>query len=236
MNILVISNLYPPHFLGWYEILCGQVCDVLNLRGNKITVLTTNHGMEKKYISPEICGNGKISVHRMLRLYQPFGQASQLMRKERWRTGKYNKRITQEIIANLQPDVIFIWSQLRLTLGVSHAAQSSGIPVTYTRNDEHLTGFKPSGFSWHPRRLAGYILDRWVYPSNTYRNLTFPHVTCISKRLKDNLTKEDVPVDQAKVIYQAIPLNKFPYRGDSTPLSSPVRVLYIGQLHHDKGV
>ncbi len=33
MKILIISNLYPPHILGGYEILCAQVVGYLKKEG-----------------------------------------------------------------------------------------------------------------------------------------------------------------------------------------------------------
>jgi glycosyltransferase involved in cell wall biosynthesis len=41
VNILVISNLYPPDFLGGYEVICAQVVDALRARGHEVCVLTS---------------------------------------------------------------------------------------------------------------------------------------------------------------------------------------------------
>ena len=41
MKILVLSNLYPPDFLGGYELACRQVVDALRRRGHDVRVLTT---------------------------------------------------------------------------------------------------------------------------------------------------------------------------------------------------
>src|SRR4051794_26459047 len=41
MKILVLSNLYPPDFIGGYEIACAQVVDALRRRGHDVHVLTT---------------------------------------------------------------------------------------------------------------------------------------------------------------------------------------------------
>jgi glycogen synthase len=41
MKILVLSNLYPPSFIGGYELLCAQAVDVLRARGHDVHVLTT---------------------------------------------------------------------------------------------------------------------------------------------------------------------------------------------------
>ena len=41
MRILVLSNLYPPDFIGGYELGCRRVVDALLARGHEVRVLTT---------------------------------------------------------------------------------------------------------------------------------------------------------------------------------------------------
>jgi len=41
MKVLALTNLYPPDFIGGYELACAQVVDALRLRGHDVEVLTT---------------------------------------------------------------------------------------------------------------------------------------------------------------------------------------------------
>lgn len=41
MKILVISNLYPPDFLGGYELICYQMVEALRARDHEVSVLTS---------------------------------------------------------------------------------------------------------------------------------------------------------------------------------------------------
>ena len=41
MNVLVLSNLYLPDFIGGYEVACKQVVDALLARGHDVRVLTS---------------------------------------------------------------------------------------------------------------------------------------------------------------------------------------------------
>jgi len=235
MKILVISNLYPPHVLGGYEILCGQVCEKLRARGHDVSVLTTNHGVDTDGRSaPE--DNGPIRTSRDLRLYLPFGERARLARRERRRTGKRNYDIAREAIDRARPDMIFVWSQLRLTLGAARAALDSGLPVAFTMNDMHVSGYTPGRFSAHPKALLRYAAERWLMPEITLRRFSFPAVTCISHQLKADLVAAGVSVDRARVIHQGIPIERFPCKEYPGRLHDPVRVLYVGQLHHYKGV
>lgn len=48
MKILFVSNLYPPHFIGGYEIACKDTVDVLKNNGHDCFVLTSKF---KNYFS-----------------------------------------------------------------------------------------------------------------------------------------------------------------------------------------
>lgn len=200
-----------------------------------MAVLTTNHGYQDFLLQPEWQGEEKIPVYRRLRLYMPFDQPARLARWKRWRTRRYNFGVTRQMIDQLRPDIVFIWSQLRLTLGAARAAELSGVPVAYTLNDEHLTGYLPVPFAWGIRSVIGFVLDHTLSHFLSVKNLRLRHVTCISRRLKENLLQQGIPIQEAKVIYQAIPLEQFPLKHDPGRMGKPVRLLFVGQLHRDKG-
>ena len=45
MNILIVTNLYPPHYLGGYEVHCAQVAEALQGAGYEERVLTSTYGV-----------------------------------------------------------------------------------------------------------------------------------------------------------------------------------------------
>jgi hypothetical protein len=45
MRILVVTNLYPPHYQGGYEVRCAQVAEALRASGHDVCVLTSTHGL-----------------------------------------------------------------------------------------------------------------------------------------------------------------------------------------------
>ncbi len=231
MKVLIISNLFPPHVLGGYEILCGQICDELTYRGCDVRVLTSRHGM----LPGQEC-DGLSGVFHYLQLYQPFDRYASLMRCRRVLTSRANYDITRTVLQRLSPDVIFIWSQLRLTLGAARAAQQSGVPVVYAFNDEHIAGYVPARFHLTPKGMLRYVADRWVYPQITLKGVHLDRSTCISQLLKDNLLAGGVPCQSSRVIYQGIAIRQFPPKADPGSIAQPARVLYAGQLHPYKGV
>ena len=229
MRILLISNLFPPHTLGGYEILCGQVGDALRERGHDVFVLTSDHGVAGEPPEEEV-------VRRRLRLYVPFDRPAGMMRRARLRVGRENARVTSEAIRRLRPDVVFLWSQLRLTVGPARAAEASGVPVAYTFNDENILGYLPGAFAWRPRKLARFAIEKWLLPGITLRGLRLAPATCISRTLRDRLVERGLRSAGLRVIYQGIPIERFPLKDEPGALHSPARALYAGQLHPWKGV
>src|SRR3989338_2069039 len=46
--LLVITNLYPPHHIGGYEINCKLIVDRLIQLGHKVIVLTSTYGAKRR--------------------------------------------------------------------------------------------------------------------------------------------------------------------------------------------
>jgi len=228
VKITIISNLYPPHVLGGYEILCANVVDHLKSFGHEVFVLTSTHGVTAPH--PED------GISRGLRLYAPFRRTAQMERGRRKITYRHNYAVTTRHLKEFQPDIVFVWSQLRLTTGSAMAAQKLGIPVAFTMNDDHLKSFVPATAPTSLRKAIRCLLDATWDRRITLRNLDLSHVACISKNLKQSLLDRGVPIQNAEVIYQGIPLDRFRMKtGDSTQLHNPIRLLYSGQLHEYKG-
>ena len=228
MRILMISNLYPPYFLGGYELLCANVVHDLQELGHDIHVLTSSYGLTTPV--------QERNIDRILKLYIPFGQPASMARQKRKRTHRFNYAVATRKIAEIKPDIVFVWSQLRLTLGAGMAAQDMGVPVAFTMNDEHIRSYIPARKRSTGRQLLRTLLDATLYRLITTRDLALDHVTCISGQLKQSLLDSGLPIEKAEVIYQGIPLKRFPLKKHPADLHNPIRLCYVGQLHEYKGV
>ena len=226
MKILIISNLYPPYILGGYEILCAQVVQYLKERGHIVHVLTSNH-------MSSVCDS---EVTRTLQVYQPFDKSATFMRKARSATAGHNGTETSIQILKHQPDAIFIWSLLRLTPAPAKIAEKSGVPVVYTFNDENITSFLSHPFGLTPKKCAHWFLDKFIMPDITLDGLNFTYSTCISKILKRNIIAKGLPIEASRIIYQGIPIERFPMKVGEIKVHDPIKILYAGQLHAYKGV
>jgi len=230
MHLLFVTNLYPPHVLGGYEILCAGVVEAMRRRGHRCTVLTSTHGLTGDFAAPDD------GVLRALELYAPFDRPAGLERAALRRVGLRNYERTATLIDERHPEAVFVWSQLRLTLGSAWAANDRGIPLLFTFNDPHVAGYRSAEPSWRPRSLVRFVAERLVYPRITLAGLPLDSTTCISQSLKDELLAAGVDVPSSEVIYQGIPLELFPMKEDPGRRHEPTTVLYAGQLHPYKGV
>ena len=227
MRLLIISNLFPPEIVGGYEILCEQVVKELLARRYDVSVLTSGEGKSDL--------RDGISIHRNLRLTAPMSDRAPESRYASAvrRTAAHNYRETRKTIQEAAPDIIFIWSQLRMTPAATRAAYDSGCPFALTFNDEHPAGFLPPK---SPLKRMFWSISRIAYPNSDWRSIPLDHTTCISKTLKRNLIASGLPIESSKVIFQGVPLDAFPARESVGGIGSPVRIFYAGQLHPYKGV
>src|ERR671918_1913723 len=67
MRILIVSNLYPPYYLGGYEIRCALVAEGLRQAGHNVRVLTSRYGLDcRGPIADEVNG---LRIQRILGQY-----------------------------------------------------------------------------------------------------------------------------------------------------------------------
>jgi len=231
MRILVISNLYPPHVHGGYELLCAQIAEYAVTRGHQVTVLTSTDAAGPR---TEECAG--VRIERRLALAPPFGQAAIRSRRYALRVGTANAELVRQAIASGQPDVIAMWSQLRLTSGPSHAAYASRRPLAWVLNDLNWLSLAPRSFTCSPIGLLRALLDRTVHRRATLAGIPFTTATAISGLVRDGLVQGGLPTGAAQIIHQGIRLQSFPLGNGSGQLHDPPRVLYVGALLEQKGV
>jgi glycogen(starch) synthase len=232
VRIGIITNLYPPKVLGGYEILCGQVVERLRERGHQVRVITSDWQAQGLPAEDQL--------ERSLRLVRNFPAPPQA---PPWRASwvwQHNYQQTSRWLRSFWPEVVLVFSQLRLTLGAARAAEDYGCPVLYSWNDNHPAGYLPRSSSpTGANSLKGWLRRLWEWgPGRRERSssLRWRHSTCISERLRQQLLEEGfAPAQGSRVIHQGIPLERFPFQSPRA-LHQPVRLLYTGQLHPYKGV
>ena len=239
MRILVVSNLYPPHFIGGYELGCKQVMDHLSARGHNVQVLTSNYGVRAGLTQ----ALSEQKVNRWLEMdldWQPLPlgrHALRLLRKE-----ARNQRAFKRVVERFQPDVIYIWNLRYVSVSLALRAERLGLPVFYLVSDKWLAHWETD--SWYEiwssnftrlavrglARLFSFLLR--VFGIVYSGSLTLPNVHFVSDFLKRDAQQAGKPVDGAEVIHWGVDVNKFAYKQDC---QEPKRLLYVGQITPLKG-
>ena len=147
MRIVVLSDLYPPHFLGGYELECSQYAEEFVKRGHEVYILTSRWK----------AGNGLTdgNVFRLLH-FSPFNESLRLsaskfdsiyginrLREIKWALeGRLNYRITYSFIKKIKPEIVYIWNMGSVGIGPVIGAQHYGVPTVFRLNDYWLATLK----------------------------------------------------------------------------------------------
>lgn len=128
MKILVISNLYPPFYLGGYELGCKQVVNGLSKLGHEVYVLTSfSH-------SPE--SGAEAFIYRQLDLkekgFLPINFPGDYDRYQRFLSRVSNFCNTNNVISCVHkfcPDVVYVFNLVGIGgLAILSALNSMGVP------------------------------------------------------------------------------------------------------------
>jgi glycogen(starch) synthase len=245
MRILFVSNFYPPHYIGGYELGCADAVESLKRRGHQIAVLTSTHG------SGEVRSEGE--VHRWLRgvdgaAYPPRRipallrraiTARRLLQRERANWGAFRK-----LVHAFRPDVVYVWNPVGVSIPMAAFAHRAGVPTCYyvfdewmARPDDLLFQFWTSRPRAAVPRLACRLAERGAaalgIPAGG-EDFAFRNVQFATAYLAESIARAGVPVAGASTIRWGIDPGAFPFRSEASP--APRRLLFVGQVLPHKGV
>ena len=236
LSILVVSNLYPPYYVGGYELGCRDVVDELTSRGHTVSVLTSTWGVA------EPCSQG--GVHRRLQTNMGWEQRSALTNFLRLaRKEIVNRRAFLRLARESKPDVVYFWNMGCLSIFLAFDAQRLGLKCAYYISDDWLANWQKdswfrltrgnyaSGF----RRIGQKALRPVfrVFRMSPRGELRLDHVQFASEYLKRSAIAAGKPVAEAEVIRWGIDVSRFAYH---PRLTAPKRILFVGQVVPQKGV
>jgi glycosyltransferase involved in cell wall biosynthesis len=244
MKILALTNLYPPHYLGGYELICYMVVNELRARGHQVQVLTSNHVVPGK--SPET----EPGVERSLRIHgfygHPWLNIAQLRALE-----AHNNRTLLAAIEKHQPDLVYVWNMGGLSKSLVMTLQQLGIPTVFYLSDHWIArGFTSDVWLkwWNGpassktkilRTLLKFtgvrsLLQRQA-PTNPAAHVRFQRLYFCSKALRKLTASAGFEVMHGAVIYAPVDIGKFsaPPKPEAAPLRNFV---WVGRLAQDKGV
>ncbi len=234
MKILVISSLYPPHYVGGYELGCADVVERLRARGHEVRILTSTYGVDQP-----VCEG---HVYRWLRSdmgwdFTEAGAGWRLFRKE-----VVNRRALREVVQSFAPDLVYVWSLRYISASLAVLARRLGLPVCFYTSDEWLGRWDHyDRWAQTPRNgLRRGVKQALRFAADTIGGridsdaLQLRHVQCTSAYIRQALISTGKPVSDARVTHWGVDTNR--YQFDTTKRSPAERLLYVGQVVEHKGL
>jgi glycosyltransferase involved in cell wall biosynthesis len=246
VKILVLTNLYPPHHIGGYELICQTVVDQLRERGHTVPILASDH-----HVASAREQNDDPEVERLLRINGLYGQPWRGVRQLR-PVERANNQILRQALDHHRPDLIYVWNMGGLSKSMLLTLQASGLPTVFylsdhwivrgLKSDVWLRWWNQTEGSLGPRlaracwNLTG-ARQRWqkLAPTNPLRHLRFERIYFCSRALRDLTAAAGYDVAHGAIIY--CPIHpRFLKAKPKHPRKSTERLLYVGRLAEDKGV
>ncbi len=222
LRVLVVSNLYPPHAMGGYELSCRDVVERFRRRGHVVDVLTTTTRL------PGVADDPQDGVRRQL----PWFWDDHKIHRPGWREALVVERETaatlRRTIDETQPDVISVWNLGAMSMRVVAEVAHSRRPAVYVVCDDWLD-YGPRLDGWR-RRLRWLGLRRVPDPGPEAR---WVFVSSRTRRQAETATGRTFA--GAEVIGSGVDVDDFPVRAPA-PREWRWRLLYVGRLDPRKGV
>lgn len=142
MKVLVVTNLYPPHALGGYELSCQDVVRRWRASGHDVAVLTTSTRFPDVADDPSETG-----VHRVLEWYWAGHRIRRPAPRERLRIERSNRRRLDELLDRLRPDVVSLWAMGGMSMSLISRCIDRHQPTAVVIEDDWLS-YGPKVDAW----------------------------------------------------------------------------------------
>jgi glycosyltransferase involved in cell wall biosynthesis len=241
MKVLVVSNMYPPHYYGGYELSCRDVVEHWRERGHRVTVLTTNMRVAGVIDLP---GERDRGIHRDLDFYwedHALVSPSPWRRLEMERT---NQRHLRKALDDVTPDVVSVWNMGAMSLGLVTTIVEARLPLVLVVCDDWLD-YGPALDAWtrlFARRPRTRLLVRRLtgLPTGLPADLGDRATGCfVSEATRSHASaRTGLRFTQSTVVYSGIDPADFPLGVPEVREARPWgwRLLSVGRIDPRKGV
>jgi glycosyltransferase involved in cell wall biosynthesis len=236
-TILVLSNMYPPHHHGGYELSCRDVVDRWRDRGHEVTVLTSTMRIDGVADPPDERANG---VWRDLEISYRNGDLYDPPYYRRIGIERRNHAVLRKTLDAVRPDVVSIWHMGAMSTSLLTDLVATEIPLVYVICDDWLTyadKIDPWMRMFRTRRWLGRPAQSLLRLPTTMPDVGASGAFCFISELNQHRSTEHSPWEfaMATVSYNGIDHRDFPVL--DTPPDRPWhwRLVSAGRLDPRKG-
>lgn len=228
VDVLVVSNLYPPLKIGGYEIAAADIVEGLCESGIRVHVLTSNYKVNE--VIEEEPG-----VSRILELsndwFAPKGTPDDTEKIRR------NYKTMQKVLLQYRPRVVYVWNICFLGDGVVVVPCEQNIPVVHHVMGYDLLSYRSalSGI----RLLISRLFMKSIQQRRGKGNLGANHLSniiFISRYMQSYYKRLGVNPHVSEVVYPGILCGQVSVRTEYPALLDSVNIVYSGQIVKHKGV
>ena len=234
--MLVVSNMYPPHHLGGYELSCQDTVERFRRRGHEVTVLTTTLRI------PEADDREEPDVRRELEFYWRDHDLLRPPLREQLRIERHNQRVLRDVLDAETPEVVSFWNMGAMSMGVLTTVVERRIPAVLVVCDNWLV-YGPLVDPWarrfSKRRLLAAAVRRLAGVPTAMADLGRVEAACFVsesvRRTADDNTRWSFR--RSTVTYSGLDRTDFPPPGageEARPWGG--QLLYVGRVEERKGV
>ena len=174
MKVLIVTNLYPPHHHGGYELRCAQVAEHLLASGHDVRVVTSRYRVggttHAAAIGEDVVGS--IPVSRFLRHHR---LDTQPRRRRRYYLGVVRTQVEDilrfgQILDDFRPDVVNWWNLEGVTKAILRMPADRSVPSVHCIDDSWMINevgaaanvdspfwFEFWRVKWGPRALRPFV-------------------------------------------------------------------------------
>lgn len=238
-RILVLSNMYPPHHLGGYELSCRDVVERLRSRGHEIEVLTTTMRLPGVTDPPD---ERVLGIHRDLGFYWDDHRLLTPPFFRRLVMERANQRAIASAIARFRPDLASAWGMGAMSLGLLATIVERDIPLVLMLGDE-WPWYAPNLDAWM-RPLQGHPLLGRLVRAATGVPAALPDLGAhaafcyCSDMIRGSVERKSrwAPAIGG-VVYSGINTDEFPVLDDPPePRPWNWKLLHVGRIDERKGI
>lgn len=242
MRILVLTDLYPPHSLGGYELKCKINVEELLSRGHEVFVLASRWGLRKDKVEGNVYRLLHFHpIYLGLRLKKSPSDPLRLLRRYnqlKWALAcRRNYNITRGIVATLKPDMAYMWNMGGISISPVLAAQDLGIPTVFRIEDYWLADLKTE-LSLEPNPLKRRYRAA-VVGLGDFSRINLKHMLLCSRALMESCVELAFPEQNMTVIREGVPshllcdISDLPNLPKNTEYE--VKLVFVGRLVPEKG-
>ena len=236
IRILVLSNMYPPHYLGGYELMCRDAVEQWRHDGHSVSILTTTFRVD---------GADAEADNRVWRDLDWYWHDHELVDppfRARLAIEHANHHALATALDATTPDVVSVWNMGAMSLGLLSTVVERGIPLVFCVCDEWPL-YAPDLDAWG-RRYRGHPLlakavRRLTGVPTTLADLGAAGPFCFISDRTRRRAEELGPwkLQDSTVVYSGVDQRDFPVPAASPPPRPwSWRLLYSGRIDERKGI